>query len=182
MWMLLGKPYGSGTVVTAANTSLSGTGVPIPVTTNAVATVTGLSPNMRYNFAWVWCAQPTAKTPGKPQSIPGPRPSGLISASTPGIVAATPVSPELLWARLAVASLRAGDRSSFGLSIRRISATFLAIAVPRPMSSEQCSASASICLKVRGVGGVNGLRSVLRDSMLVCLRGRVIVLSVVDSI
>ena len=149
-WMLLGKPFGSGTVVTAANTAIAGTGVALPATTSAVAVATGLKPNTRYNFAWVWCAPPPPKVPGKTaQAALGPRPAGAISASTPAIVAATSLPLDLLWARLATASLRAGDRSSYATAIRRVSAAFLAVAAPRPLSSEQSSLPASMCLKVR---------------------------------
>ena len=146
--MLLGKPYGSGTVVTAANTALPGTGIALPASPGTVATVTGLSPNVRYNFAWVWCAPPPPKVPGKTQIALGPRPAGAISASTPGVIAATPLPLDLLWARLATSALRAGDRPSFAAALRRLSAVFLAVAVPRPVLSEQASATASICLKV----------------------------------
>lgn len=148
-WMLLGKPFGSGTVVTAANTAIAGTGVALPATTSAVAVVAGLKPNTRYNFAWVWCAPPPPKVPGKTtQAALGPRPAGAISASTPAIVAATSLPLDLLWARLATASLRAGDRSSYATAIRRVSAAFLAVAAPRPLSTEQSSLPASMCLKV----------------------------------
>lgn len=163
-WMLLGKPYGSGTVVTAANTALAGTGIALPVSPGAVASVTGLLPNVRYNFAWVWCAPPPPKVPGKTQPALGPRPAGAISASTPGIVAATPLPLDLLWARLAAAALRAGDRPSYAAALRHLSAVFLAVAIPRPVFSEQASATASICLKVsepRWVGKGLCLRSLL---------------------
>lgn len=151
-WMLLGKAFGSGTIVTAANTSLEGTGIALPVSTTSVANVTGLLPNVRYNFAWVWCSPTTTnKVQSKSTTAEVFKPTGPVSASTPAIVASTPAPFELLWSRLAVAAMRASDRPSFALAMRRLSAVFLAIAAPRPTSSEQSSAVSSICVKRRAV-------------------------------
>jgi hypothetical protein len=131
-WVLLGKPFGSGTAVTSANTSLRGSGIPLPAIpvpddasspSRLTATVSGLTPNMRYNFAWGWSA---ASTAGRPtQGIA--KLAGGVSPSTTGLIASTPLCLDLLWARLLVASVRAGDTASFAAALRRIASTFLAL-------------------------------------------------------
>jgi hypothetical protein len=156
-WVLLGKPFGSGTAVTTANMALRGTGVPVSAVAASpqpgtglsapTITVTGLTPNTRYNFAWGWSTV-AASLPGKP--LKGiAKLAGGISPSTAGLVAATSFPLDLVWARLAVAAVRAGDPTSFAAALRRVSVSFLASAAPRPACSEQSSSpAASICLKV----------------------------------